>query len=289
MRALHARGVICSGSFTAAAEAGGLTRAGHMQGSPVPVLARLSNGSGNPEESDRAPDVRGLAVSFELADGTRTDIVAQSAPRFPVKTPDAFIELVEASKRGPAMALKLPLFLLRNPRAAAALRANAAALKPPASYADPIFYAVHAYRWVDAEGASRWVRYKWLPRATPASSPVGEGADASDRHRLSTELVARLEREPVRFDLELQLAGPDDDPHDPTSVWGAGSRRVPAGELTLDAVAEGHDGIIFDPLRLTDGIEPSEDPILHFRPRAYAVSYDRRTGAEHQRPPWARG
>lgn len=288
-RALHARGVICSGSFAAAAEAGALTRAGHMQGSPVPVLARLSNGSGNPEESDRAPDVRGLAVSFELPDGARTDIVAQSAPRFPVKSPDAFIELIEASKRGPAMALKLPLFLLRNPRAAAALRANAAALKPPTSYADPTFYAVHAFRWVDAEGASRWVRYKWLPRPAPASAATAEGeADASDRHRLSTELVARLEREPVRFDLELQLAGPGDDPHDPTSVWGAGSRRVPAGELTLDAVADGHDGIIFDPLRLTDGIEPSEDPILHFRPRAYAVSYDRRTGAEHQRPPWAR-
>ncbi len=99
-RALHARGIICSGSFTASAEAGALTRAAHMQGTEVPMLARLSNGSGDPEEPDKAPDVRGLAVSFELSDGSRTDIVAQSAPRFPVSSPDRFIELIEATERG---------------------------------------------------------------------------------------------------------------------------------------------------------------------------------------------
>jgi catalase len=32
-------------------------------------------------------------------------------------------------------------------------------------------------------------------------------------------------------------------------------------------------------MRLTDGIEPSQDPILNFRPRAYSVSADRRFGS----------
>jgi catalase len=31
---------------------------------------------------------------------------------------------------------------------------------------------------------------------------------------------------------------------------------------------------------VTDGIEPSDDPILHFRPRAYSVSVARRAGTE---------
>jgi catalase len=35
---------------------------------------------------------------------------------------------------------------------------------------------------------------------------------------------------------------------------------------------------VFDPSRVTDGIELSDDPILNFRPRAYSVSIERRSG-----------
>ncbi len=283
-RALHAKGVICSGRFVPTLEAAELTGAAHMR-EEVSVLARLSNGSGDPGEPDYAPDVRGLGVSFELPGGARTDIVAQSAPNFPVKSPDAFVALIEATERRPAMAWKLPLFLARNPSAIGALRANAAALKPPSSFAELSFYAVHAFRWQSEDGEINWVRYRWLP---DLGSELGSRGRGRGRDYLLEELDERLEHGSVRFTLELQLAGPGDDPHDPTSRWDADGRRVDAGSLELNAVAEGHDGIIFDPLRLSDGIEPSEDPILHFRPRAYAVSYDRRTGATNIRPPWAR-
>ncbi len=165
-----------------------------------------------------------------------------------------------------------------------ALKANAAALKSPAGYGDVAYYAVHAYRWLSARGEENWVRYTWKPAGAVARRRDGERSVEC----LSEEVRERLPEEPIAFDLHLQIADPGEDPHDPTSQWGDGSRRVIAGRLTIAAVAEGHDGIIFDPLRLTDGIEPSEDPILLFRPKAYAVSYDRRTGAEHTRPTWAR-
>jgi catalase len=35
--------------------------------------------------------------------------------------------------------------------------------------------------------------------------------------------------------------------------------------------------LVFDPMRLTDGIEGSNDPILQARPHAYSVSIERRT------------
>ena len=35
--------------------------------------------------------------------------------------------------------------------------------------------------------------------------------------------------------------------------------------------------IVFDPMRLTDGIEPSADAILAARPKAYTVSIERRS------------
>ena len=42
------------------------------------------------------------------------------------------------------------------------------------------------------------------------------------------------------------------------------------------------DVLVFDPTRVTDGIEFSADAILHIRPDAYAVSVERRSGARRE-------
>jgi catalase len=42
------------------------------------------------------------------------------------------------------------------------------------------------------------------------------------------------------------------------------------------------DVLVFDPTRVTDGIELSADPILRVRPDAYAVSVERRSGARRE-------
>ena len=120
-RALHAKGVICAATFTATPEAAALTRAGHMSGEPIPATARLSNGGGDPTVPDYAPDVRGLAVAFHLADGTRTDILAQTLPRFPFPDERGFFDALAISKPSLSALLKLPGFAVRNPRALAEL------------------------------------------------------------------------------------------------------------------------------------------------------------------------
>ena len=37
--------------------------------------------------------------------------------------------------------------------------------------------------------------------------------------------------------------------------------------------------LVFDPTRVTDGIELSDDPVLRFRPGAYSESVARRAGS----------
>jgi catalase len=279
-RALHAKGTVLAGTFTASAEAAPLTRAAHMQGTPVPVTARVSNGSGDPDAPDYAPDVRGLAVKFYLPDGSRTDIVAQNSARFPVRTPDAFIALIAADKPGAGRLLRWPAFIATHPQILAALPAVLAAARPPASYATCDFYAVHAFKWIDSDDGSRFVRYRWRPRAR-ASALSPRQARRRGRDYLQEEIVARLANEPVRFDLELQIASDTDDVDDPSSVWPSTRETVRAGtlELTgLDSQREtGDDVLVFDPMRLTDGIEASDDPVLRFRPAAYAESIAART------------
>jgi catalase len=284
-RALHAKGTLFKGTFTATPEAATFSRAAHLQGDPIPLTARVSNGSGDPDEPDWAPDVRGLAVKLYLPDGARTDIVAQTAPRFPVPDPAGFNELLRAGNPGPAMAWKFPWFLARNPRAALDLPRSIAALRPPVSYATRRYYAIHAFKWIDGDGGERYVRYTLIPEAGEASLSPWE-ARRRGRDYLRDEILERVARGPARFRLELQIAADGDEVDDPRSVWPDDRQRVDAGRIELtepDTEREaGDDILVFDPTRVVDGIELSDDPVLRFRTRAYSASVLARSGA--QRP-----
>ncbi len=280
-RALHAKGTLLKGTFTAAPQAAPLTRAQHMQGEPVPATVRVSNGNGNPRVPDHQPDVRGLAVKLYLPDGARTDIVAQTAPRFPVHTPEGFVELLRAQHPSPSMAWKFPLFLARHPEAVRSLPANLPALRPPASYAACSYYAIHAYRFLDSDGGSRYVRYTFMPAAVQARLSPWE-AKRRGREYLQEEIRERVAHGPVRFTLELQLAAPGDAVDDPASVWPQDRQRLRAGTLEITGLetereTEG-DVLVFDPTRVIDGIELSDDPVLRFRGPAYSESVARRMG-----------
>jgi catalase len=281
-RALHAKGTLLKGTFTASPQGARLTRAAHMQGEAIPATIRVSNGSGNPDVPDYVPDVRGLAVKLYLPDGSRTDIVAQSAPRFPVRTPDAFVEMLQAQKPGPAMAWKFPLFLARHREAVPGLPANLSSLRPPQSYATCSYYAIHAFRFLDAGGGSRYVRYTLAPAV--GDRRIGpRAAKALGRDYLQEEIRRRVADGPIRFALELQIADPGDDVDDPVSVWPKSRERVNAGTLEITALETeretGGDVLVFDPTRIVDGIELSNDPVLRFRRDAYSDSVARRTSS----------
>lgn len=279
-RALHAKGTLLNGTFTATPQAARLTRAAHMQGEPVPVTARVSNGGGNPDVPDYAPDVRGLAVKLYLPDGSRTDIVAQSAPRFPFHRPEPFVELLRTQRPGPDLAFKMPMVFARHPEALRTLRANLPALRPPASYATIPYYAVHAYRFVDAEGGSRYVRYTLRPELSESHLSLSQ-ARRRGRDYLQEDIRRRLTDGAVRFTLELQLALPGDEVDDPYVMWPHDRERVAAGTLQLTGLETeretGGDILVFDPTRVVDGIELSDDPVLRFRPEAYDHSVRLRT------------
>jgi catalase len=281
-RALHAKGTLLKGSFTATPQAAQLTQAAHLQGEPIPVTARVSNGGGNPRVPDYGPDVRGLAVKFYLPDGSRTDIVAQTVPRLPMRTPEAFLELLHVQGSGAQMAWKFPMYLARHPGTIPRLPGNLAALRPVSSYAACRYYAIHAFRFLDAEGGSRYIRYTFVPeREEPRLWPWQ--ARGLGRDYLQEEIRERLAAGPVRFALELQIAAPGDPVDDASATWPADRERVVAGtlELTgLDTEREtGDDVLVFDPGRMTDGIELSDDPMLRYRPAAYGDSVAARTNS----------
>jgi hypothetical protein len=67
------------------------------------------------------------------------------------------------------------------------------------------------------------------------------------------------------------------EPLQPTTPRGPGPRMAPrpAGQLTISGRSPDEmrwQNSVFDPTRLAPGMEQSDDPVLAFRPRAYAVS-----------------
>lgn len=286
-RALHAKGTLYRGTFTATAEARLLCRAKHLDGSAVPTLIRFSNGSGNPEQPDGAPGVRGMAVKFTLPDESTTDVSTQTARLFVSSTPDGFVDLLRAMRSGWAAPIRMAGYLLTHPGLIGALPILRAANRIPAGYDTVEYHGLHAFGWVDADGGTRFVRYHLSPAAGEQFLSTSAGR-AKTRDFLTEELNARLRSAPVRFEFRVQIAGPKDSTVDPSAPW-ASTEYVTVGTLDItgpDTEREhGDDIVVFDPMRVTDGIEPSDDPVLRFRSRAYSASVKLRTGVDRGATP----
>jgi len=286
-RAVHAKGTVCSGSFTATAEAAKLCRAAHLQGEPVRATVRFSNASGDPKASDANPIVgRGIGVKFHLPGGEDTDIVAVPLAVFMVRTPEDFLAFTQARTPDPATGQpdteKLGAFLAEHPETGAAIQAGLPKIAPTTSFATSDYNALHAFALVDDSGERHWGRYGWQPSAG-VEYLTEEQIAAADRDYLQSEIRERLDSGPAHFTLEFTLAGEGDSLDDPTSPWEGEHQVVTLGELELTEVIENPETpeqpLVMDPLRLTDGIEPSEDKILVARPAAYSVSIARRTAS----------
>jgi catalase len=99
---------------------------------------------------------------------------------------------------------------------------------------------------------------------------------------LSEELKPRLAETPAKFRLILQLADPGDPTNDASVIWPDGRKKVELGIITVTSVvpdtAAAEKRLAFDPTRLTDGIELSDDPLPALRSRVYAYSVAGRLG-----------
>src|SRR5262252_1218072 len=253
-RPVHAKGLVCPGTFRAAPEASRITRAPHFSGPPVPTVVRFANANGNPDVHDGAPNVRSMAVKFQLPDGKSADVLANSVEGFIARTPAELLEFLSAQL--PAAGSRpdpeaVPRFLAAHP-AGRAFVARLMKRPVPASYAQATYYA--------------------------------DDASKRDSSFLRQELETRLRNGPVAFRLLLQVAEAGDPTDDVTALWPDSRLLAELGRLEITAIspssATDEKRLIFDPSNRTEGIDLSADPILNARSAAYSISYDRRNKGE---------
>jgi catalase len=278
-RANHAKGVVVEGSFKASPEAPALSKAKLFDGSTIPATVRFSDSTGVPNLPDGSPlaNPHGMAIKFRLPNGEEVDWITNSLKFFPVSNGADFRDLFLAVAASPPNApkpTKFEQFVAAHPTVAAA----AATAATPASFAEEEYHGIDAFVFINKNGDRQPVRYLIKPERVVHLDP----ADAEKRapNFLVDELPERLKRGPVTFHLAVQLAAPSDSTKDPSKPWPDDRKVVDLGTLTIDKAAVDNDAagksLLFLPGQLTDGIEPSDDPLIGVRDSAYPVSFSRR-------------
>ncbi len=311
-RAAHTVGIGASGTFTPSSVVADFCVADQFTGGPTPVIARFSNGSGLDTEHDLHTDARGLAVKFHRGAENETDLVAMTLPVFFVSDGERFDDFSKISVPVPVDELRLSWWdrfklalQLRQPPApppddvAAAISpehltayANAhpeaktavaalAGLITPISYARATYHGVHTFMATAPDGRVRPIRYHWEPflgvrGVTPAEREV------LPNDYLHHDLRRRLATGSISFTLNFAIGDAGDRVDDPTHLWQVQRRRISAGVLTLDRILDDQEAncekVSYNPARLIDGFEASDDKLLAARARAYAYSCGQREG-----------
>jgi catalase len=276
-RFTHSKGLVCTGTFTAAPGAKAVSSAAHLAGGTVPVTVRFSDGTGNPQIPDNDPNAapRGMAIRFALPGGGNTDIVANSHNGFFIGTGEdflAFLKAIAATTPKSPHPAPIEQFLGGHPRA---LKVIVDSKPLPVSFATLDFYGNNAFVFVDGTGAKHAGRYQIIPVAGVVHLDSAAAAKVSPNY-LFEDLPKRLAKGPVKYRLYVQLANPGDQTNDGSIVWPANRKRVLLGTISVTTVAPNNEelqrSLAFNPIYLTKGIELSDDPLPVLRSAVYALS-----------------
>ena len=251
------------------------------------MIGRFSFGGGQPYVADRPDAVRGLGLQFSLPDGELWRTAMINLPVFPFRTPEAFYELLIASKPDPGTSkpdpAKMEAFLARHPETVKALTVIKG--QPVSSgFDNSTFHGLNAFRFINSAGDSIPVR--WLMTPMQPFEAASTGSAPQDKNYLFDALIAAIQRQPLRWRLIVIIGQPGDPTNDASIAWPAERQQVDVGTLTLDRVESDETSaatdINFDPLVLPAGIAPSDDPLLSARSAVYSQSFTRRAGETKQ-------
>ena len=173
-RIVHARGSAAHGYFECYKPLTDFTRASLFAeaGKRTPVFVRFSTVAGERGSTDTARDVRGFAVKFYTDEGN-WDLVGNNIPVFFIQDAMKFPDLVHAVKPEPHHAMPQAAsahdtfwdFVSLMPESTHMLMWVMSDRAIPRSYRMMQGFGVHTFRFVNADGESRFVKFHWSPVA----------------------------------------------------------------------------------------------------------------------------
>ena len=307
-RVVHARGFGAHGFFEPYESLADVTRADLFQrpGERTPVFVRFSTVAGNKGSFDLARDVRGFAVKFYTQEGN-WDLVGNNIPVFFIQDAIKFPDLVHSVKQAPDRGFPQAQsahdnfwdFISLMPEATHMVMWTMSDRAIPRSFRFMEGFGVHTFRFVNAAGASTFVKFHWKPKLGLQSVVWNEavkinGADP-DFHRRDLwdainsgdfpewELGVQLFDDDFadRFDFDV-LDATKIIPEELVPV-----RRV--GRLVLDRTVDNFfaetEQVAFCTQNVVPGIDFTNDPLLQGRNFSYLDTQLKRLGEPELHPP----
>ncbi|MEG9249617.1 catalase [Arthrobacter sp. Soc17.1.1.1] len=308
-RVVHARGFVAYGDFEATGMVGDepittYTRAKLFSepGKKTDVAIRFSSVIGGRDSSEAARDPRGFAVKFYTEDGN-WDLVGNNLAVFFIRDAIKFPDVIHSLKPDPVTFRQEPArifdFMSQTPEAMHMLVNLFSPRGIPADYRHMQGFGVNTYKWVNADGDTKLVKYTWQPQQGVKSLTEEDAANiqATDLGHASKDLFEAIERgDYPKWDLYVQLMDDGDhpeldfDPLDDTKTWPE-QDFVPKliGTMTLNRNVSDHhnenEQISFGTGVLVDGLDFSDDKMLVGRTFSYSDAQRYRVGPNYLQLP----
>ncbi len=171
-RVVHARGSGAHGYFQVYESMAPYTKAAFLQDPSVktPVFVRFSTVAGSRGSTDLARDVRGFAVKFYTAEGNY-DLVGNNMPVFFIQDAIKFPDLIHAVKPEPQNEIPQAAsahdtfwdFISLMPESMHMIMWVMSDRALPRSFRMMEGFGVHTFRFVNAKGKARFVKFHWKP------------------------------------------------------------------------------------------------------------------------------
>lgn len=300
-RIVHARGSAAHGYFECYEPLTDLTRASLFaeQGKRTPVFVRFSTVAGERGSKDTARDVRGFAVKFYTDEGN-WDLVGNNMPVFFIQDAMKFPDLVHAVKPEPHHGMPQAAsahdtfwdFVSLMPESTHMLMWLMSDRAIPRSYRMMQGFGVHTFRFVNAQGESRLVKFHWNPLQGTHSQVWDEAVKVSgadpDFHRRDLWEAIDAGHGP-QWELGVQVFTEEEaerfsfDVLDATKIVPEELVPVrPIGRMVLDRNPDNFfaetEQVAFCAAHVVPGVDFTNDPLLAGRIHSYVDTQISRLG-----------
>jgi catalase len=308
-RVVHARGAVAFGYFEATGQWGdepisAFTRAKlfNEPGKRTDLAIRFSSVIGGRDSSEAARDPRGFAVKFYTEDGN-WDLVGNNLGVFFIRDAIKFPDVIHSLKPDPVTFRQEPGrifdFMSQTPESMHMLMNLFSPRGIPANYRTMQGFGVNTYKWVNAAGETKLVKYHWIPSVgvqslTEADAAVIQGQDLG---HASKDLYESIENGDFpEWELRVQLMSDDDhpeldfDPLDDTKLWPENDfPPKTVGKMVLNRNVSNHfaenEQLSFGTGVLVDGLDFSDDKMLVGRTFSYSDAQRYRVGPNYLQLP----
>ena len=309
-RVVHARGTTAFGYFEAYGKWGDepiarYTRAKLFQepGRRTDIALRFSTVAGGRDSSEAVRDPRGFAVKFYTEDGN-WDLVGNNLGVFFIRDAIKFPDFIHSQKPDPVtferqVANRVFDFISQTPESMHMVMLVFSPRGIPASYRTMQGFGVNTYKWVNGDGATKLVKYHWIPKEGVKSWTAADAAavQAQELGFHTKDLYEAIDRGDFpEWELRVQMMDDHDhpeldfDPLDDTKVWPEDRFPPrPVRRMVLDRNASNffaeNEQIAFGTGVLVDGLDFSDDKMLVGRTFSYSDTQRHRVGPNYLQLP----